>query len=568
MRRTKKKGAISVIRDLMGRPRPRDLTIVILLSLTFFAVAIWDLGWTDVPVTTCQISGTKGFYIDLGRPEDVSQVYILVKKADPEVSVSVYQGSPGRWAGEKTSPLLGYYYWKEIGIHSETQYLRFVLRDCQIAEIVVIGEDGRKIPVSQIVGEGGGETLGNMIDEQGKVEYPPTYLSQTYFDEIYYVRNAEEYLNLQEPSERTHPPFGSFLIAAGILTFGYSPFGWRIMGVIFATLMIPVMYVFGKKVFGTGVAAFAASFLWMFGFMNFTMGRMATVDTFAVFFSMLSNLFFFVYFQDMIQRGRASNRKLFLAVLFFALGFSVKWYVAFGFIGQVFFLLILGLESAPSRGGWVRKIRSFLRYPVLPLACFLAVAVGIYLLIYVPFMAIGHSLGDVYQRQWDMYAFHSSLTAEHPFSSQWWSWPLVLRPVWLYASYLPGETVSTIASMGNPSVWWIGLALMIVVIAKAVKEKKFVFSFMAAIFLCQWLPYVVITRCVFLYHFYASVPFLVLAIAYFMNELWERRLGKPITVVYLGVVVAFFVLFYPVISGVPVSRGWIEGLKWLGSWTF
>ena len=74
------------------------------------------------------------------------------------------------------------------------------------------------------------------------VEYPTTYLSQTYFDEIYYVRTAEQYLEAKEPYETTHPPLGKLIIATGILLVGFNPLGWRIMGIFFATIMIPLIF--------------------------------------------------------------------------------------------------------------------------------------------------------------------------------------------------------------------------------------------------------------------------------------------------------------------------------------
>jgi hypothetical protein len=41
--------------------------------------------------------------------------------------------------------------------------------------------------------------LPRLNDEQSLVECPPTYLSETFFDEVYYVRTAENYLRLQYP---------------------------------------------------------------------------------------------------------------------------------------------------------------------------------------------------------------------------------------------------------------------------------------------------------------------------------------------------------------------------------
>ena len=40
-------------------------------------------------------------------------------------------------------------------------------------------------------------------------------------------------------------------------------------------------------------------------------------------------------------------------------------------------------------------------------------------------------------------------------------------------------------------------------------------------FACQWLAWARIDRATFQYHYYTSVPFLLLALAYFLAELWH-----------------------------------------------
>ena len=161
-------------------------------------------------------------------------------------------------------------------------------------------------------------------------------MQNTYFDEIYFVRTAQQYLHLQLPYEWTHPPLGKLIQASGILVFGFNPFGWRIMGVIFATLMIPLIYLLGKKMFGTWIGGFTAAFLLTFDFMHFTMARMGTADTYVVFFSLASQLFFLIYLKNVLDKGwKTSIVPLFLAVTFAALGFSTKWLVLFGFLGAI-----------------------------------------------------------------------------------------------------------------------------------------------------------------------------------------------------------------------------------------
>jgi dolichyl-phosphate-mannose--protein O-mannosyl transferase len=395
-------------------------------------------------------------------------------------------------------------------------------------------------------------------------------LGETIFDEVYFVRTAENYLKLQHPYEWTHPPLGKLIIAAGISVFGYNPFGWRIMGVIFATLMIPLIYILGKKLFGTWIGAFASAFLLTFDFMHFTMARMATVDTYVVFFSLASQLFFLIYLKNVLKNGwKAPVQPLFLAILFFALGFSTKWLVLYGFAGQLAILAALRLkEVAKLKKGLSDKIYAFTDHPFSVLLGSLLVAVLVYFLTYIPDMLAGRSVIDVLGLQGGMFNYHATLTATHPYSSPWWTWPLMLKPVWLYVSYLPLSVNSTIVLLGNPAVWWVGFAFIILAVERAVRKRDLACMFIATFFFFQWLPYVFISRVTFLYHFYVSVPFLCLASAYFLSKYWSTKWGKVAAVAYFASVVVMFGLFYSVISGTPAPTSWIDSLKWLNGWGF
>jgi dolichyl-phosphate-mannose-protein mannosyltransferase len=548
----------------------RDLITISALSLIFFLMATWALGMYSVPTSTWQSHGGETFHIDLGSVKNVSAVYILLKNGS--FSLSVYAGRPGSWNLETNTSITNYYRWQNVSIHLETQFIRFVFQTsrCEIAEISALGEDGKKINIDTIMGENiDDESLMKLIDEQEKVECPPTHLSRTYFDEIYYVRTAEDHINLREPYEWTHPPLGKLIIAAGILVFGYSPFGWRIMGVLFATLMIIVIYLLGKKMFGTWIGAFAPAFLLAFDFMHFAMARIATIDTFVVLFSLMSQLFFFMYLMNVLDRGwQASTRPLLMAILFFSLGFAIKWNALFGFIGQMFILLVLRLREVSGFKGWVGRTKGFFSHPFLSIVVFLFIGAWIYLMTYIPYVIVGHTQSDVLRMQWFMYNYHSTLTATHPFSSQWWSLPLITRPVLLSVSDLPGGLISTIVAMGNPAIWWIGFTSVVLAAVEGIRKKNSVCMFIVTIFLFQWLPYALVSRVLFLYYFYFNVPILILATAYFLNRFWNTKRGKTIVLTYLIAVVVLFAIFYPVISGTPVPYSWKDGLKWFESWVF
>jgi dolichyl-phosphate-mannose--protein O-mannosyl transferase len=556
----------------------RDLLTIAALSIIFFAIATWNLGLTRTPVTTTQLSAGQSFYVDLGSVQTVKSVCFLLE--DGSYNLTITPGSPGNWSSTHVpSSFSDYYKWNEVQFFTPqtTQYIKVDFyntangQSATIAEIAVINPAGERLAIASVNGlNSGNANLSNLIDEQNLVQYPATYMTETYFDEIYFVQSAEQYLRLQIPMEWTHPPLGKLIQASGILVFGYNPFGWRIMGVLFAMLMIPVMYFLGKKLFGTWIGAFASAFLLTFDFMHFTMGRMGTADTYVVFFSLLSQLFFLIYFLNVVKNGwKTSVLPLFFAVLFFALGFSTKWVVLYGFVGMLALLVALRIKDvAKLKESLANRYAAFFDYPFLLLLGFLAMAVFIYFLTYIPDMLAGRTLLDVINLQFGMYQYHSTLVATHPFSSQWWSWPLMVKPLFLFVSSLPNNINSVIVLLGNPAVWWVGFAFIILAVERALRGKDLAAIFITVVFFFQWIPYVFISRLTFIYHFYVNVPFLCLASAYFINRYWRYKWGKVASIAFFVSVVVMFGLFYPVISGTPAPTSFIDSLKWFESWYF
>jgi len=572
----------------------RDLLTIIVLSIVFFSLAVWNLGATQTPVTTEQIATGQEYYVDLGSATNVKSVILLLKGGSFNLTLSVgsadnwqvaasnvafpYSSANQRWSEE-------YYKWHEISVQQTTRYIKFAFNwsphNTIIAEIAAIDTNDQQIPIALITDSDSENQVLNLIDEQDKIQYPFTYYSQTFFDEIYYVRTAEQYLNLQVPYEWTHPPLGKLIIASGIAAFGYNPFGWRIMGVIAATLIIPLIYILGKKLFGTWIGAFASAFLLTFDFMHFTMARMATVDTYVVLFSLASQLCFLIYLKTVLKNGwKASVQPLFLATLFFALGFSTKWLVLYGFAGQLALLALLRLrEVAKLKKSLSDKIYAFTDHPFSVVVGFLLAAVLVYFLIYIPDMLAGRSVLDVLGLQGGMLNYHATLTATHPFSSPWWTWPFILRPVWLHVSYLPLSVKSTIVLLGNPAVWWVGFTCIVLLTVEMLKpviaavkrlghKIDFPAMFLTVFFFFQWVPYMLISRVTFIYHFYVNVPFLCLATAYLISKYWSSKWVKVAAIAYFAGTVALFWLFYVVLSGTPAPQSWIDSLKWLNGWSF
>lgn len=111
-----------------------------------------------------------------------------------------------------------------------------------------------------------------------------------YFDEIYYPRSGIEYLkgvrintDWEYPFEWTHPPFTKLMIAVSIWLFGGvahgdSGWGWRFLNVVCGTLMVPLCYLFAKRLLGSTLFSSLAAFMLTFDGFRFVQSRIATPE--------------------------------------------------------------------------------------------------------------------------------------------------------------------------------------------------------------------------------------------------------------------------------------------------
>ena len=602
---------------------------MVLLSIVFFGIATWNVGEINFPTTNWQSTTTQSFYIDLGSTQHVKSIYFWVASGNASADISI--GSPGNWTYEKQFSLQSratdYMVQPSLDLDVTTQYLEFNLTAVEydsrpnfywsvpnptdklpspfieISEIGISNPNNAQIAIVEITGENNTDaTLTKLIDEQDSLQIPPTYMSKMYFDEVYFARSAIEFVNHQIPLERTHPDLGKLIQAIGVAALGPIPFGWRIMGVIFGSLIVALMYLLGKKLFGTWIGGFSAAFLMTFDFMHFTMARIGTVDTYLIFFTLLSQLFFLIYFMKIIKNGwkKTSILPLMLAVVFFALGFSTKFgFPLFPAIGLLALLAAVRLKEVwRQKSSLADKYLGFFDHPFLLLIASIGIVALIYFATYIPDMLLGDSFPTIVNLQFAMLGFHSGSVVDTS-SAPWWSWPLMFRPDgmnvprWFDITYLPNNVVSTISVFGNPVVWWVGFTAMIVLafnafhieailtnlknrLSKSSLNKQISIRgegwdvsaiFIAVVFIFSWLPYVFIGRATYIYHFYISVPLICLSTTYFINKYWNTRKGKVAALIVFAAAVAMFLLFYPVISGAPVSTSFINDyLRWFPSW--
>lgn len=441
----------------------------------------------------------------------------------------------------------------------------------ELGELALYDVQGERIAVREITGPASAAAL---CDEPDTVPASSTYFNSSYFDEIYHARTAYEHLRGVYPYEVSHPPLGKEILSLGIALFGMTPFGWRCMGALFGVAMLPLMWDLLRRMFRDDRVALCGAALLACDFMHLTQTRIATIDSFATLFILLMYLFLYRYFTE------GKLRHLAACGVTFGIGAATKWTCLYAGAGLgVLWALhwVFSGVQAHRDGDGRRYVRRLLGNIGFCLVFFVLVPGMIYYASYYPYGAARglHGAGMYFTREYAaivlenqrfMFTYHAGLVATHPYSSRWWQWLLDLRPILYYLSYGDG-TVSTIGAFVNPLLCWGGLLALPVLACRAVRHDRTAL-FLLVGYLAQVLPWVFISRLTFEYHYFAATLFLVLALGYVFDRLRQRG-SFGIVYVFTAASGALLALFYPVLTGVTVSRSYAWNvLKWLPDWPF
>lgn len=591
----------------------KDLIIMSVMTLIYLAVALFNLGSTKVPQTFWKPdSAGETFTVSFDREYRLSEAacYAGVGKLGLKVD---YLQADGKYTSlpdlsiEDDMNLS----WRTYDLNVSAKALRFTVNSPggTLDEIVLFEKDNEKpVKISSIKTENiSPKSVGKvdyLFDEQNFDTYRSNYMNSSYFDEIYHPRTAFEHLNGMEPYETSHPPLGKLLIAVGIMIFGMNPFGWRIMGTLFGAAMIPLMYVFGRKVFSKRICGFIGAFLMMFDFMHFAQTRIGSIDSYSAFFIILS--YYFMYDSFINKSYNVGLKKSLLPLLLsgisWGLGCATKWTAVYAGAGLAVLYLTSrlleymdykkALNKKNAKKGISSWANGFLKKSIVipTLSCvafFIVIPAAIYAASYLPIVTLPgseHGPGEVWRYQKDMYDYHSSLSESHPYSSTAETWPLVKKPLYEYkGKNLPEGRISVIYVLGNPAVFWFGIASVFITLMLGIfKKDKRVIPLLVA-FSFQYLPWFFIDRCLFIYHFFTATPFMMLCTAYVLYNIKEnlpifladiymnnkalksyKTAAAVFTYSYLVITGALFVLFYPSISGIPVDQGYLKLVGWLG----
>ena len=562
-----------------GRLTRLDAVLCLVITACYAVTAFTGLGDTTAPLSWC-LFAERGQYalVDLGEQREIGMIryYNGIRTGEYRLQFSD-DGETWREAGtieQRYNDLLKWqdYFPEAEGVDGSARYIRIVASaELDLGEIALYDAEGQLLDAAGFDYDAGCAPL---FDEQETVPVRPGYMNSSYFDEIYHARTALEHIENIKPYEITHPPLGKEIIGLGIRLFGMTPFGWRFSGTLFGVLMLPILYVFLKRMFASSGIAACATVIFAFDFMHFVQTRIATIDTYSVFFILLMYLFMWRF----VSGGRW--RYLALSGLFFGLGAASKWTCIYAGAG----LAVIWLAYWITQARKPRFAARFLGNCAFCLVFFVAVPLAVYYAGYYHYGTANGLEGGVgmyftrdyfdivVDNQVYMWEYHSDLVSEHPYASRWYQWIIDARPILYYLEYFEdGSTKSAFGAFMNPVFCWTGLLAMAANVLLMIKDRDGRAAFTVIGYLAQLLPWVLVTRLTFAYHYFPSELFLLLALANVWRKLGElaapnlRRNMYAVT----GACTGLFVAFYPVLTGLRCALWYTRGLlKWFPSWPF
>lgn len=474
------------------------------------------------------------------------------------------------------------------------------------------------------------------------------------FDETYYVKDAWSQWNLgfaaawpEDADARfaagetdifldtgsfvVHPPLGKYLIGAGMALFGAdSSFGWRFATALFGTAAVLLLYVVALTLTRSLGIAVAASGLMAVDGLAIVLSRIALLDVFVMFFTLLT--FWFVlldrrWLERRWHRWRdpdpapdhmpvqASGPRwgpvfwfrpwILAAGLAAGATTAVKWSGLYVLAGVGIYLVVTDALERRRRDILLWPADAALRQGPATFLQLVPPAFVVYLVSWTGWLVTdgGYDRHSVdaspatglwswvplpLQNLWNyheaIYAFHVGLSASHGYASPAWQWPLLARPTSMfYQSIAAGEEgcalgsdcVQNVYSMPNPLVWYAAVAATVYLVIRFVRRRDSWSAFVLTGVGVTWVPWLFYPeRTVFQFYTVVMLPFLLLALAIALRDFAhpvaatpQRRVaGQRVVAVFLIVTLVVSAFWYPILTATTVPYDFWRIHNWSPTW--
>ncbi len=445
------------------------------------------------------------------------------------------------------------------------------------------------------------------------------YPNETVFDEVHFGKFISGYFT-HEYFFDIHPPLGKLLISgAGYITgfkpgFSFAEIGaqfpdnaymWlRFLPSLVGTLFPIVIYFLALRLGFSKLASFSAGIFMALENSFIVQSRLILLDAFLLLFG------FAALYAYLTWRAGKSKWYLLAAGVLAGMAVSIKW-------TGVSFLGIIGVMELYHL--WEDRNGTALKRLHAVILCLVLAPALVYLSTFVIHLKLltrtgpGDAFmtssfrktlsgsaesndpvikplglpGKIIELNLQMYKSNATLTATHPYSSKWYTWPFMQRPIYYWhkdVTPVPPTTSwlsqpkfdARIYFLGNPILWLSSTLAMIYLmldIAGNIRDRKktdFLPKLIVAGYIVNMLPFVGIARPMFQYHYMIGYVFAFLALIYFIDKTDYNKLRylnkKKIFAVFMVLSMAAFIFFAPLTYGLPLSAETYNIRTWLPTW--
>ena len=404
--------------------------------------------------------------------------------------------------------------------------------------------------------------------------------NQVVFDETHYGKFVSDYLNRSYFFD-IHPPLSKLLATLSAYlghftsNFDFASIGetftdpnfiyLRIIPAIAGFLLPLVIYFLAKQIGISTIGSFFAGTVAVFENSLLVQSKFLLIDGILLFFGFSSILFYLLY------RNKKNIWWLVLSAFFLGTTISTKW------TGASFLAICLLIETISLiHEKKLARLKNF------------AILLFIPILFYIGTFAVHFSIltksgeGDAFMSQnfqqkrfvekfieLNVVMLNESrnLTTSHPYTSKWYTWPLMTRPIFYWEN---GN--QRIYSIGNPFIYWFGLlAILILFIHTVFRTKFFIKKRHAVMFILfgyciNFFPYMLLTRITFLYYYLASLVFAIMAIALLIDLIENKKIKNCCYIILLFIFITTFLYFSPLTYGFSLSTQSQINHTWFSSW--
>lgn len=426
------------------------------------------------------------------------------------------------------------------------------------------------------------------------------------FDEVHFGKFVSGYFT-GEYFFDIHPPLGKLLIALAAYIGGFRPgFDFNVIGEgysnasyvalrllpnLFGALVPVCIYFFVRSLRGSVLAAFFAGLVLVFENAILVQSHYILVDSMLIFFGFLGITLFFHY--------RNFSKKpvhIFAAGIFLALAASVKW-TGLSFLALVYLVSLIDLGKDffnPRHPSFKETMRRGLMLILFPFLIYFSIFAVHFSLLdksgpgdgfmsprFLKNQAGSYSSGDPSVEPlglWGkfselnarMYTANATLTATHPYSSKFYSWPLMTRPIYYWVKQETPDTLSRIYLIGNPFIWWMAIAGLIAAFLYWKSEPGENKWILYAGWFLNFLPFFNVKRVMFLYHYLPALIFSIVITSLFLfdgkRDLKLYQYRTAILVLMVILFIAGFWFFMPLSYGLPLTTDQYNLRLWFESW--